>query len=179
MSVKPVLKIGNPLLNKISEPVAKIDEELKQGLIQDMLDTMSAESGAGIAAPQIGVFQRVIIFGIEKNPRYPDAEPVPTTILINPEITPMSNEKLLGWEGCLSVPGFRGEVERYASIKYTGFDENGIRLERIVSGFHAVVVQHEVDHLDGVLYVQRIKDMQQFGLTVELEEAGRINKIQS
>ncbi|MDH3326168.1 MAG: peptide deformylase [Gammaproteobacteria bacterium] len=177
MPVKPVIKIGNPILNQISEPVSFIDDKLKQGLIQDMLDTMAAENGAGIAAPQIGVNQRIIIFGIGKNPRYPDAEPVPTTILINPVVTPLGDEKKDGWEGCLSVPGYRGLVERYTSVRYTGLNENGIRIDRVVSDFHAIVVQHEVDHLDGILYPQRIKDMSQFGLIEELEAAGRVPKI--
>jgi len=177
MAIKPVIKIGNPILNQVSEPVKQIDSQLKQGVIQDMLDTMKAENGAGIAAPQIGVNQRIVIFGIEKNPRYPEAEPVPTTILINPEITPLSNNKQAGWEGCLSVPGYRGVVERFTSIRYTGLDENGIRIERVVSDFHAIVVQHEVDHLDGILYTQRLKDNKDFGLIEELEAAGRIPKV--
>ncbi len=178
MAVKPVIKIGNPLLHQISDPVETINEELKQGLIQNMLDTMEAENGAGIAAPQIGVNQRVVIFGIEKNPRYPEAEPVPTTVLINPVVTPMTEEKKISWEGCLSVPGFRGKVARYTRIRYTGFDENGIRIDRVVSDFHAIVVQHEVDHLDGILYTQRIDDMAEFGLTEALEASGRIPKIE-
>ena len=177
MSVKPVIKIGNPILNRISDPVTEINEELKQGLIQDMLDTMKAENGAGIAAPQIGVNLRIVIFGIDHNPRYPEAEAVPTTILINPEITPLTENKKAGWEGCLSVPGYRGRVERYTSIRYTGLNENGIRIDRVVSDFHAIVVQHEVDHLDGILYPHRIKDMTQFGLIEELEAAGTIPKI--
>jgi len=177
MAVKPVLKIGNPILNQISQPVKSINEELKQGLIQDMLDTMAAENGAGIAAPQIGVNLRLIIFGIDKNPRYPEAEPVPMTILINPVVTPLTEDKQTGWEGCLSVPGYRGKVTRYSRIRYTGVDENGVRMVRVVSGFHAVVVQHEVDHLDGILYPQRIADMREFGLTEELEAAGRMPKI--
>jgi len=177
MSVQAVIKMGNPILHKISAPVVDINEELKQGLIQNMLDTMAAENGAGIAAPQIGVNQRIVIFGVEKNPRYPDAESVPTTILINPEITPLTDDKKSGWEGCLSVPGYRGKVERYTNIRYTGFDENGLRIDRVVSGFHAIVVQHEVDHLDGILYTQRMNDMREFGLIDELETAGRIPKI--
>jgi len=177
MAVVPVIKIGNPILQQISEPVADIDEKLRQGLIQNMLDTMAAEDGAGIAAPQIGINKRVIIFGIEKNPRYPDVEPVPTTVLINPVITPLSDEKKAGWEGCLSVPDYRGLVERYTKIRYTGFDENGVRIDRVVSDFHAIVVQHEVDHLDGILYPQRIKDMTKFGLLEELEASGAIPKI--
>lgn len=179
MPVLPIIKIGNPELHQKSVPVEmnEIDLKLKQGLIQNMLDTMEAEKGAGIAAPQIGVFKRVIIFGIDKNPRYPEVEPVPTTILINPIITMLTDDKINGWEGCLSVPGYRGLVERYVNIRYTGYDENGVRIDRIVSDFHAVVVQHEVDHLDGILFPQRITDMTQFGLTEELEAAGKIPKI--
>ena len=178
MAVKPVIKIGNPILNQISEPVTEVNDELKQGLIQNMLDTMKAVNGAGIAAPQIGVNQRVVIFGIEKNPRYPDAEAVPTTILINPVVTPMTNTKATGWEGCLSVPGYRGKVARYTRIRYTGMDENGTPIDRVVGDFHAIVVQHEVDHLDGILYTQRISDMNEFGLIEELEAAGRIPRIE-
>jgi len=177
MAVLPVIKIGNPLLHQISESINEINQDLKQGLIQNMLDTMAAENGAGIAAPQIGVNKRVVIFGIEKNARYPEAEPVPTTILINPVITPLTSDKKSGWEGCLSVPGYRGKVERYTRIRYTGLDENGVRIDRVVSDFHAIVVQHEVDHLDGILYTQRIKDMSDFGLIEELEASGRIPKI--
>ena len=171
MAIQPVIKIGNPLLRKSAKMVNRIDLTLRQGVIQDMLDTMQAEEGAGIAAPQIGVSLRIIIFGIDKNPRYPEAESVPTTILINPEITPLSSEVESAWEGCLSVPGFRGLVPRYKSIRYTGYSENGQRIRREVTGFHARVVQHEVDHLSGKLYVERIKDLQDFGLIDELEAA--------
>lgn len=177
MAVKPVLNIGNPFLNQTAKKVSHINDELRQGVIQDMLDTMEAEDGAGIAAPQIGVDLRIVIFGIEKNPRYPDAEAVPTTILINPEITPLTNATEDGWEGCLSVPNFRGLVPRYKSIRYVGFDENGQCMDREVSGFHARVVQHECDHLDGILYPQRIVNLQNFGLIEELEAAEVIPKI--
>ena len=177
MAAKKVIKIGNPLLAKKSRPIENVDEFLRAGLIQDMLDTMKAENGAGLAAPQIGESVRVVIFGINKNPRYPDVEPVPTTVLINPVITPLNNEIVSGWEGCLSVPGFRGVVPRYKHIRYQGLDEHGNIIDREVSDFHARVVQHEVDHLDGVLYVQRIEDMRNFGLIPELEEAGIIPKV--
>lgn len=176
MAVKPVLKIGNPFLQQIAKSVTSIDSYLKQGVIQDMLDTMEAENGAGIAAPQIGVDLRIVVFGIDKNPRYPEAEAVPITILINPEITALSNETESAWEGCLSVPGFRGVVPRVKAIRYTGLDENGKKIDREVEGFHARVVMHEVDHLDGILYPQRITDLRKFGLITELEAAKIIPK---
>ncbi len=177
MPVKPVLKIGNPFLQKSTKMVNRIDENLRSGVIQDLLDTMAAENGAGIAAPQIGVDLRIIIFGIEKNPRYPDAEVVPITILINPQITNLSAELESAWEGCLSVPGFRGLVPRYKTIRYTGRDENGNFINREVSGFHARVVQHEADHLNGILYLERIANLRDFGLIEELEAAETIPKI--
>jgi len=179
MAVKSVLKIGNPFLSKTAKKVTSIDAALRQGVIQDMLDTMKAEDGAGIAAPQIGVDLRIIIFGIEKNPRYPEAEAVPTTILINPEITPLTDTQEDAWEGCLSVPDYRGLVPRYKSIRYTGFDENGQTIDREVSDFHARVVQHELDHLDGILYPQRIINLKDFGLIKELEEAEVIPKLKN
>lgn len=132
-------------------------------LIADMFDTMHAQSGAGLAAPQIGVMRRVVIFGVEANPRYPEAESVPTTVLINPIIEPIGEDADLGWEGCLSVPGMRGLVPRYTHIKYRGMSEKGEAIERTASDFHARVVQHECDHLDGVLYPMRIQDMRYFG----------------
>jgi len=177
MAIRSVLKIGNPFLNKTSKKVATIDAELRQGVIQDMLDTMAAEDGAGIAAPQIGV--DIIIFGIEKNPRYPEAEAVPTTILINPEITALTDVMEDAWEGCLSVPDYRGLVPRYQSIRYTGFNEQGQIIDREVTGFHARVVQHELDHLDGILYPQRIVNLADFGLIKELETAEIIPKIKN
>ena len=177
MAVKPVLKIGNPLLAKKSEPVENIEELLNSSLLQDMMDTMEAQKGAGIAAPQIGELKRVVIFGIKQNPRYPNVEPVPTTILINPVIEPLSNEMVQGWEGCLSVPGFRGLVPRCLKILYKGIDENGSTISREVEGFHARVVQHEVDHLDGIVYPQRILDLTNFGFIDELEASGRIPAI--
>ena len=138
------------------------------GLIEDMQDTMQAEDGAGLAAPQIGESVRVVIFGVEQNPRYPDAEAVPKTILINPVITALDESMEDGWEGCLSLPGLRGLVPRYSHIKYSGFDMQGNPFEIEASGFHARVVQHECDHLDGILYPQRIKDLRQFAYTDEL-----------
>ena len=179
MTIKSVLKIGNPFLYKTARKVVDIDEALRQGVIKDMLDTMKAEEGAGIAAPQIGSDLRIMIFGIEKNPRYPDEEPVPTTILINPEIFPLSEEKEAGWEGCLSVPNYRGLVPRYKAIRYSGYDDMGRKISREVCDFHARVVQHELDHLDGILYPQRITDLRNFGLIDELENAEIIPKIKN
>jgi len=179
MAVKTVLKIGNPMLQQIAQNVTSIDQKLKQTVIQDMLDTMEAENGAGIAAPQIGIGLRIVIFGIDRNPRYPDAEAVPTTVLINPVIEIVDQEKEEGWEGCLSVPDYRGLVPRYKMIRYSGFSENGKPIEKEVSGFHACVVQHEVDHLDGILYPQRIRDLRNYGLTDELEAAGTLPRIKN
>lgn len=163
MAIKPVLKMGNPKLYVPAKPVEAFDTPKLQELIQDMFDTMAHESGAGLAAPQIGVSLRVVIFGVDFNPRYPDAEVVPTTILINPKITPIGQETDKEWEGCLSVPGMRGLVERPIKIRYEGFDEKGNPIDRTVDGFHARVVQHEVDHLDGILYPMRIDDLRLFG----------------
>ena len=133
-----------------------------------MRETMLAANGAGLAAPQIGELQRIVIFGIERNPRYPDAEPVPFTVLINPELTVLDDEQEEGWEGCLSVPGMRGLVPRYKRLRYRGFDQFGAPIDREVGDFHARVVQHEVDHLDGVLYPRRIRDLRNFGFNEEL-----------
>ena len=163
MAVRRVLKMGDPLLFKVAEPVAAFDAPALQALVADMFETMAALSGAGLAAPQIGVSQRVVIFGVEANPRYPDAEPVPTTVLINPEITILTRDTVEGWEGCLSVPGMRGLVSRYTHLRYRGFDQHGQIIEREAHGFHARVVQHECDHLDGILYPMRLKDMRLFG----------------
>jgi peptide deformylase len=157
--------MGDPRLLAVSEPVKQFGTPELFGLLQDMQDTMAALSGAGIAAPQIGVLQRVVIFGFERNERYPDAEAVPFTVLINPVIEPLSDVLEDGWEGCLSVPGMRGVVPRFRDIRYAGFDQHGVRFEREVSGFHARVVQHECDHLDGILYPRRIRDLTQFGFT--------------
>jgi len=156
--------MGHPVLAKAAEPVADFGPSL-QALLQDMKDTMAAQNGAGIAAPQIGVSQRVVIFGVERNPRYPDAEEVPFTVLVNPRIEFLSSELEEGWEGCLSVPGMRGVVPRFKQLRYTGFDEHGRPIDRVADGFHARVVQHECDHLDGILYPQRMTDMGRFGFT--------------
>lgn len=165
MSVKTVLRMGEPLLFAVAEPVATFDTPELHALIQDMQDTMAHMNGAGIAAPQIGVSLRVVIFGVGANPRYPDAEQVPYTVLINPILTPIGDVVEDGWEGCLSVPGMRGLVPRYERLHYTGFDQYGKPIDRMVSGFHARVVQHECDHLDGILYPMRIKDLRKFGYT--------------
>jgi peptide deformylase len=168
MAVRSVLKMGNPLLLQVARPVTAFDTAELDQLIVDMFDTMAAESGAGLAAPQIGVSQRVVIFGVAKNTRYPDAEEVPTTVLINPVIEPLGPEVEEDWEGCLSVPGLRGRVPRHARVRYSGFDQRGARIEREVGGFHARVVQHECDHLDGILYPRRIRDLRLFGFEQEL-----------
>ena len=154
--------MGDPRLLEVSEPVDSVNLAALTPLLNDMWDTMKAEHGAGLAAPQIGVMQRVVIFGYQSNPRYPDAPPVPETVLINPEITPLDETKEAGWEGCLSVPGMRGLVERYREIAYRGFDPEGNLIEREASGFHARVVQHECDHLDGILYPFRIRRSARF-----------------
>jgi peptide deformylase len=163
MANKEVLRIGDPRLLRRAEEVTAFDTPQLRALLLDMHDTMQEQDGAGLAAPQIGVNLRVVIFAVENNPRYPDAEAVPQTILINPVITPLGNEMEEGWEGCLSVPGMRGLVPRFSSIRYRGFDPLGAPIERTVSGFHARLVQHECDHLDGILYPVRIRDLRQFG----------------
>lgn len=168
MAIKPVLRMGNPLLLQKAEAITEFNTPELNMLIQDMQDTMAAEDGAGLAAPQIGASVRVVIFGVEQNPRYPDAETVPQTILINPVITPLDETMENGWEGCLSLPGLRGLVPRYTRINYSGFDIHGNPFEVEASGFHARVVQHECDHLDGILYPLRIKDLRQFAYTEEL-----------
>ena len=165
MAVKSILRMGDPRLLDKSQPVANIADPLIRNLIQDMFHTMEAASGVGLAAPQIGVGLQVVTFGFEKSERYPDAPPVPQTILINPVITPLTDEEELGWEGCLSVPGMRGEVPRFKQIRYQGIDETGREIARIADGFHARVVQHECDHLIGMLYPMRMHDMSRFGFT--------------
>jgi len=165
MAIKPVLKMGEPLLLQVAEPVDRFDTLELHALIQDMQDTMKHLNGAGLAAPQIGVSLQVVIFGFEKNQRYPDADEVPFTVLLNPHLTPLSDDKEDGWEGCLSVPGMRGVVPRYTNLRYQGFDQYGTAIDRTVSGFHARVVQHECDHLQGILYPMRIKDFCSFGFT--------------
>jgi peptide deformylase len=166
--IRPVLRMGDSRLLAKAEPVARFDTPELHELLRDMRDTMAHLNGAGLAAPQIGVSLRVVIFGVHANPRYPDVEEVPDTVLINPKITPLSNEEEEGWEGCLSVPGLRGWVPRFHKIRYSGYDEHGKRFVREVSGFHARVVQHEVDHLDGILYPMRVRDFTKFGFIEEL-----------
>ena len=165
MAVQDILRMGEPRLLEVASPVADPTAPKIKELIRDMFDTMQAAGGVGLAAPQIGVGLQVVIFGFEKSERYPDAPPVPHTILINPVITPLSDEEELGWEACLSVPGLRGEVPRFKQIRYQGVDETGQRIDRTVEGFHARVVQHECDHLIGKLYPMRMRDMSRFGFT--------------
>jgi len=170
MSIRKIVKMGNQQLATPSVPIdnpSKSHREITL-LVEDMLDSMNDQGGVGIAAPQIGCNQRVIIFGFETNERYPDAQSVPYTVLINPVIKVLSNEMVDGWEGCLSVPGLRGLVPRFNQIEYSGYDLKGRFSTRIAEGFHARVVQHECDHLDGILYPQRIKDLRFFGFEDEL-----------
>jgi peptide deformylase len=163
--IKDVVRMGDPRLLEVSKKVTQFDTPELHALLADMHETMEALDGAGIAAPQIGVNLQVSIFGVTRNPRYPDAEEVPYTVLINPVLTPLSDEMEEGWEGCLSVPGMRGLVPRYKKLRYQGFDQYGKPIDCSVDGFHARVVQHEVDHLMGVLYPMRIKNMRSFGFT--------------
>lgn len=172
MTVRKIIRMGDPRLLQISEPIQAYNTPELDELIADMLETMVASNGAGLAAPQIGVFQRAVIFGVEHNPRYPNAEPVPLTVLINPIITRLSEVRESDWEGCLSVPGLRGMVSRYSHIRYTGFDATGNPIDVEAEGFHARVVQHECDHLDGILYPQKLADSRQFGFIEELTGAG-------
>lgn len=165
MAICKVLKMGDPCLLAPARPVQDFDSPELTQLIVDMHDTMRALSGAGLAAPQIGVGLQVVIFEVEANPRYPDAESVPLTVLINPVLMPLSDALEEAWEGCLSVPGMRGLVPRHTVLRYQGFDATGQRIDRSVSGFHARVVQHEVDHLRGILYPMRIRDLRNFGFT--------------
>lgn len=163
MPIKTTLKMGEPLLYQPAALVTQFDTSILHALIADLRDTMLALNGAGLAAPQIGVSLQVVIFSVLNNPRYPDAEAVPETVLINPTLTALSDTQDDDWEGCLSVPGMRGLVPRYTHLRYQGWDQYGNAIDRTVSGFHARVVQHEVDHLWGVLYPMRIKDMRNFG----------------
>ncbi len=163
--IREILKMGDPRLLRIAEPVEHFDTPELHALIADMFDTMRDANGAGLAAPQIGVDLQLVIFGFGHSERYPEAEPVPETVLINPIITPVSHDMEEGWEGCLSVPGLRGAVQRYSMIRYQGFDQFGAPIERLVEGFHARVVQHECDHLIGKLYPMRITDFSKFGFT--------------
>ncbi len=165
MSVREILKMGDPRLLRIAEPVEAFDTPELHALVADMFDTMHAAEGAGLAAPQIGVNLQLVIFGFKKNERYPDAPPVPETVLIIPKIMQLSDAVEEGWEGCLSVPGMRGVVPRFKFIRYQGYDEFGSLIDRSVSGFHARVVQHECDHLDGILYPMRIRDFSRFGFS--------------
>ena len=167
MAIRDILKMGNPDLLKVSEPVDFKKDDLTT-LIEDMKETMKANDGAGLAAPQIGVFKRLVIFGFDTNDRDPEAGSVPFTVLINPIITPLSDEQENGWEGCLSVPGLRGVVPRYTHIRYEGYDAEGNKIEREVEDFHARVVQHECDHLDGILYPMKIEDYRYFGFHEEI-----------
>jgi len=177
MSIQTILRLGNPLLHERSIEVDHPDSAEIHNLVEDMFDTMRNYEGAGLAAPQIGIMKRVIIFGFESNPRYPDAEPVPETVLINPVIEQLGSEVEKDWEGCLSIPGMRGMVTRPTHIRYSGYTQHGDFLERDVTGFHARVVLHECDHLDGILYVQRIKDMREYGFIEELEESLRFSPL--
>ena len=165
MTVREILKMGDARLLRHAQPVEAFGTPELAALIADMFETMHAASGAGLAAPQIGVDLQLVIFGFGQNQRYPDAPPVPETVLINPRITPLDNSEEDGWEGCLSVPGMRGVVPRYARIRYQGFDADGQPIDRTADGFHARVVQHECDHLIGTLYPMRIRDFRQFGFT--------------
>lgn len=165
MAVRPVLKMGDPLLLQRAQPVQAFDTPELEALLVDMHDTMESLNGAGLAAPQIGVSLQVVIFGISHNPRYPEAESVPYTVLINPVLEAISTELEDGWEGCLSVPGMRGLVPRYKQLRYHGYDQHGNAIDRTVSDFHARVVQHEVDHLEGILYPMRIPDLRNFGFS--------------
>jgi peptide deformylase len=165
MGVREILKMGDPRLLRQAEPVSEFGTPELEALIADMFDTMRAANGAGLAAPQIGVNLQLLIFGFSQNTRYPDAPAVPETVLFNPVLTPLSEQMEDGWEGCLSVPGLRGVVPRWSKLRYDGFDQYGNAISREVDGFHARVVQHECDHLAGVLYPMRIKDFSRFGFT--------------
>ena len=165
MAVRDILKMGDARLLRVAQPVRDFGSAQLCALVADMFDTMAAADGAGLAAPQIGVDLQLVIFGFDRNERYPDAPPVPRTVLVNPLITPLGEEMEEGWEGCLSVPGLRGVVPRFRRIRYTGVDVAGRPIEREAEGFHARVVQHECDHLVGVLYPMRVRDFRQFGFT--------------
>ena len=166
MTIHTILKMGDPRLLRVAQPVTQFDTDELHLLIADMFETMRSVNGAGLAAPQIGIDLQLVIFGTDAaNPRYPDAPLIPRTVLLNPVITPLSQLEEDGWEGCLSVPGLRGVVPRFSQLRYTGFDQYGDAIDRTVDGFHARVVQHECDHLIGVLYPMRVKDFSQFGYT--------------
>lgn len=172
VAIKAVLRMGDPRLLEIAAAVSNFDTPELHQLVEDLMDTMRAEDGAGLAAPQIAVGLRVVVFGFDENERYPDAEPVPQTVLINPLIEVLAEEREDGWEGCLSVPGLMGVVSRYTHIRYSGYDPFGKPIEREAKHFHARVVQHECDHLDGILYPQRMSDMRRFGFTEVLQPGG-------
>lgn len=176
MAERRVLKMGDPFLHRVAAPVTATGTGELYDLVEDLWDTMAARNGAGIAAPQIGVDARVVVFAANTTRIGPDESPVPRTVLVNPVITPLSEARELGWEGCLSVPGMRGLVPRWQHIRYTGTDANGDAIDREATGFHAMVVQHECDHLDGVLYPQRMEDLSQFGFEEEISLAGRYAK---
>ncbi len=165
MTVRDILKMGDPRLLRVAKPVEQFDTPELSELIADMFETMAHANGAGLAAPQIGVDLQLVIFGFDRNERYPEAPAVPKTVLINPTITPLGGSEVDGWEGCLSVPGLRGVVPRWERIRYTGVDPQGNVIDREADGFHARVVQHEVDHLLGRLYPTRMRDLTQFGFT--------------
>lgn len=171
MAVREVLRMGDPRLLARAEPVAELDSDRLHGLVTDLWDTMAAHDGAGLAAPQIGVGQRVVVFAVEANPRYPRAEAVPPTALVNPVLHPLSGELEEDWEGCLSLPGLRGRVPRYRHLRYTGFTPAGEPVDREVGDFHARVVQHEVDHLEGILYPMRMRGLGSLGFEEELQAA--------
>ena len=174
MAIQAVLRLGDPRLLQVANKVEQFNTPELEQLIKNMFDTMHAEDGAGLAAPQIGIGLRVVIFGFDINNRYPEAA-VPKTVLINPEITPLGENMEDGWEGCLSVPGMRGIVRRYSNIRYTGFDASGEKIDVEAEGFHARVVQHECDHLDGIIYTQRLSDPLKFGFTEELLNSGQLS----
>jgi peptide deformylase len=175
MAVREILKMGDPRLLRVAQPVREFDTPELHALVADLFETMAAVRGAGLAAPQIGVDLQLVIFGFERNERYPEAPPVPPTVLVNPLVTPLGDERVDGWEGCLSVPGLRGVVPRFARVRYRGWDQKGQLIEREVDGFHARVVQHECDHLIGRLYPTRMTDLTKLGFTSvlfpELEDA--------
>jgi len=175
LAIRPILRMGDPRLLGVARPITEFDTPELHALIDDMFETMAAAGGVGLAAPQIGVDLQLVIFGFAQSARYPEAEAVPQTILINPTIEPLGDEEVLGWEGCLSVPGLRGEVPRHATIRYRGVDPLGQPIDRSVNGFHARVVQHECDHLIGKLFPMRMRDFSRFGFTDVLfpELAGR------
>ena len=174
MVARVVLKMGDRRLLETAKPVTTFATPELDALVDDLMDTMQAEDGAGLAAPQIGVGLRIVVFGFDSNTRYPDADAVPETVLVNPLIEPLSDEKDDDWEGCLSVPGLRGVVPRYSHIRYSGFDQQGNVIEREARDFHARVVQHECDHLDGILYPQRMTDLRLFGFNETLEAIGQL-----